>query len=154
MNNKKIKKTSTQKKHIFQVHTMHTDNEAKAAKLVDSRTDLSPKENNLHQINKKEAVLQPQSRSFKQSKQQTNSPFLTNDVPKNIDAKKGTFAPNVQKETVEKINQTPADIVSSKKNTQKETWGNSEKNDSYCYDSFYHFVSPWSSWFWCIYTKI
>lgn len=130
MNDKKTKKTQTQKKYIFQVHTMHTDNEARATKSVDSKTASPSKGNNLPHVKKEQTALQKQSsqsRGSKQSKQQTSNPFLASDVPKNTDAKKGTFAPGAQKKTVEKINQTPADIASSKKISKKKHGGTQKK---------------------------
>ena len=85
MNDQKTKKTPEQKKHVFQVHTMHSDNEAGVNMSVDNKT-TSPKGGNLQKIEKKQTTQLKQSqqpaKKFNKSKQQTSNPFLENEEPK------------------------------------------------------------------------
>ena len=124
-----MKKTPEQKKHVFQVHTMDTDNIAKVSQGTENKTAPPPKGIKLPQINKKQAISQkhiPQSKNSKQTRQQTDNPFLTEDAARGVSAKKGLFAPETQKDPVEKINQTPADIAPQDKTPQKKS-GNTQK---------------------------
>jgi len=135
MSNKKTKKTSEQEKHIFQVHTMHSDNEAKLNQpTMTSKTVAPPKGKKLPEVKKNQSVPKKQA-PFVQKKnkvgQPASNPFLSQDAPKDMKkatgAKKGSFAPGKQKESVEKINQTPADIAPQKKTPKKKTEGSPKK---------------------------
>ncbi len=123
MNNQKIKKTSGQK-HIFQVHTMDTDNTIKTNQISKNQTVPLPKTS---QVSKGQNILQRSVSQSKKSKQQTSNPFLTDNVSEDTNMTKGSFAPGVQDNVVEKINQTPADIVSQDKLNDNVSGNNQKK---------------------------
>ena len=127
MNDKKIKKTPEQKKHVFQVHTMDTDNIAKTSQGVKNKTAPPSKGIKLPQVNKKQTLSQKHVSQSKNAKQQTDNPFLTDDTSENLNTKKGLFAPKAQKDSVEKINKTPADIAPQNKIPKKKSENTQKK---------------------------
>ncbi len=126
MNDKKTKNTAQQKKHVFQVHTMQSDNKLKITNQDDSKIASSAKDNKLSKMHQNQAVSKKQeaSNNFKQS----TNPFLTEDVSETTqNSKKGLFAPQKQDKTIEKINQTPADIAPQKKKIKNGSPTNQKK---------------------------
>jgi len=139
MNDKKTKKTVEQKKHVFQINTMHSDNEAKAIQMekASAPSSLPVAENDLLQNTKKPSV--PQKRpDLSENKKQTNqaqNPFLAananQETKKDVHEKnEGSFAPGKKLPVAEKINYTPEDIVRDKK-TPKQSIENSQKKMTY-----------------------
>ena len=106
----KSQKTRDSARQVFEIHTMAKDNEIKIA---------APQATILKE---QASVKKNEKLPKKQPKKATANPFLSekkSDTVSESLKKKGSFSPKAQKEPVEKINQTPADIAPKKPKEQK-----------------------------------
>jgi flagellar basal body-associated protein FliL len=129
-NQKNNKRTKEQKTHVFEIHTMQSDNEQKAnptsQKAPPSGLPVTGVATGISASHKAEKPLPPKPKNKKQQPQ-TDNPFLTKKAtPTETKKKKGSFAPGKKSEPVEKINYTPEDIAPHKKPSKKKS-GNSQK---------------------------
>ncbi len=119
MQNKKTKNTKkeeSQESHIFEIHTMQSDNEknknSQKQPITDNAKKIATATVGVNALNSQNENIKSASKPQKLPTVQEDNPFLTKETPGvTSSVSKGSFSPGQQQEPVEKINQTPGDIV-------------------------------------------
>jgi len=126
-NQKNNQKTKEQKKYVFEIHTMRSDNEQKAGLTSKKAPPAKLPVTGAAASHKSQKQLSSQHQDKKQHPQSEN-PFLTQKTTSTeTKGKKGSFAPGKKSEPIEKINYTPEDIAPHKKSSIKNSQNSQKK---------------------------
>jgi hypothetical protein len=105
--------------HVFEVHTMQSDNEAKTSQSTTMKKGTPPPAIASATLNQQPKTSSlPQKNNIK-SVPVAENPFLSESANTVQENEEGSFAPGKTKEPVERINYTPDDIVSKGKDKKK-----------------------------------